>query len=145
MSDQFLATLKQNQVNQVGVLFWIINNKTYAPEYIYHDLLNRYQWFEQLQKKKECNETWCRAPAGIRTESPRNCTTVQPWTAYSSSSRCRSLRLKYQPGSRIGSWSAGISTPCSLATCHVQTHTNTEFRHSSTCTKDLHIHMKSIL
>ncbi len=85
--------------------------------YIYHDL-----WFEQLPKKKECNETWCRAPAGIRTESPRNCTTVQPWTEYSSSSRWRSLRLKYQPGSRIGSWSAGISTPCSLATCHVQTH-----------------------
>ncbi len=82
-----------------------------------HDL-----WFEQLPKKKECNETWCRAPAGIRTESPRNCTTVQPWTEYSSSSRWRSLRLKYQPGSRIGSWSAGISTPCSLATCHVQTH-----------------------
>lgn len=85
-----------------------------------------YQWFEQSQKRKECNETWCKAPAGIRTESPRNCTTVQPWTACSSSSRWRSFRLKYQPGSRMGSWSAGISTPCSFATCHVQIYTNFE-------------------
>lgn len=28
--------------------------------------------------------TWCGAPAGINTASPKNCTMDQPWTPYSS-------------------------------------------------------------
>ena len=28
--------------------------------------------------------TWCGAPAGMNTASPKNCTMAQPWTPYSS-------------------------------------------------------------
>lgn len=64
--------------------------------------------------------TWCRAPAGTRTESPRNWTTVLPCMPCSSSRRCLCLRLRYHPGSLIGSCSGGISTPCSLEICKPQ-------------------------